>query len=222
MSDYVHMPAPKGKTAAPEWKHSRKLIAYEPAVKKMEQRVQEIMEGKKAELIWLLEHPPLYSAGTSAKREDLLDSSRFPVYKSGRGGEYTYHGPGQRIIYLMLDVKRRKADLRLFIRTLEQWVIVTLSMLGVDAFTREGAIGIWVNHNGAEKKIAAIGIRLRHWVSFHGISINLNPDLDHYDGIIPCGINTHGVTSLVEIDKSLNMAKLDAALKESFPHFFPC
>lgn len=192
----------------------------------MEQRVDAIIQGQAEEAIWLLEHPPLYTAGTSAKPQDLLIDDKFPVYISARGGEYTYHGPGQRVVYLMLDLNKRGRDVRKFIQTLERWVIETLNQFNVESGVREGRVGVWVSRpekstlpDGTikEDKIAAIGIRLRKWVSFHGISINVEPDLTHYNGIVPCGITGHGVTSLVDLGWPVAMEDLDVALKASCP-----
>ena len=191
----------------------------------MEERVAAIAEGRAGELIWLLEHPPLYTAGTSARAEDLTDPDRFPVFKAGRGGQYTYHGPGQRVVYVMLDLNTRGRDVRKFVCGLEDWVIATLAEFGVKGERRAGRVGVWVvrpdrppspDGSPAEDKIAAIGVKLRKWVSFHGISINVEPDLGHFDGIVPCGIRDHGVTSLVDLGLPVTMADLDAALRRTF------
>ena len=192
----------------------------------MEQRVAEIIAGTAPETIWLLEHPPLYTAGTSAKTQDLLTPERFPVYETGRGGEYTYHGPGQRIIYVMLDLNKRKKDVRWFVSELEAWVIATCAALGVPTARREGRVGLWVDEGvmglKVESKIAAIGIRLRRWVSFHGISINIAPNLDHFTGIVPCGITQYGVTSFKDLNVPITTEDLDQELKAQFPdHFVP-
>lgn len=212
-----------------EWRISSGLTAYEDALQVMEDRVAGIAAGTADELIWLLEHPPLYTAGTSAKREDLLDPDRFPVFEARRGGEYTYHGPGQRVVYVMLDVGKRGRDVRKFVQDLEAWVIAALATFNVDGAIRPGRVGVWVDRpekprgvDGAvaEDKIAAIGIRLRKWVSFHGISINVEPDLSHFDGIVPCGISAHGVTSLVDLGLPVTMDDLDVALKASFDPVF--
>lgn len=200
-----------------EWKISEDLIPYGDAVSSMEGRVADIRENAKNELVWLLEHPPLYTAGTSADDSDLLDS-RFPVHKTGRGGEYTYHGPGQRVAYVMLDLKKRqtKPDIKKYVWQLEEWIIRTLAEFDIKGERRQGRVGIWVAlPDGSESKIAAIGVRIRHWVSYHGISINVNPDLSHFSGIVPCGIANHGVTSLHDLGKTISMAELDDALKRN-------
>jgi lipoyl(octanoyl) transferase len=187
----------------------------------MEQRAREIAAGQATEQIWLLEHPPLYSAGTSAKETDLVDPTRFEVFESGRGGQYTYHGPGQRVGYVMLDLRKRGRDVAAFVRGLEQWIIDSLLDLGVTAERRCGRVGVWVVlPDGTEAKIAAIGVRLKRWVSFHGISINVNPDLSHFGGIVPCGIQEHGVTSLKGLRKTADMAALDEAMKRNFERLF--
>ena len=189
----------------------------------MEDRVAAVRDGTERELIWLLEHPPLYTAGTSARAEDLLAPNQFPVHRSGRGGQYTYHGPGQRIVYVMLDLRRRGADIRCFVHDLEEWVIQALARFSVTGERREGRVGIWVDRgSGREDKIAAIGMRVRRWVSYHGISINVEPDLSHYAGIVPCGIGEQhlGVTSLVDLGYPVTMADLDAALMATFGEVF--
>jgi len=209
-----------------EWRVSRDPVAYETAVSAMESRVAGILAGTEAELVWLLEHPPLYTAGTSARPGDLLDADRFPVFRTGRGGEYTYHGPGQRIAYAMLDLNRRGRDVRAFVTNLEEWIIRALARFGVRGERRAGRVGIWVdrgNHGGVrgqEDKIAAIGVRVRRWVSFHGVSINVEPDLSHYAGIVPCGIREHGVTSLVDLGITATMNDVDDALKAAFSEVF--
>ena len=209
----------------PEWITSPGLTPYPDALRWMENRVDGILNGTADECLWLLEHPPLYTAGTSAKPEDLTDPDRFPVFEARRGGQYTYHGPGQRVVYVMLDLNRRGRDIRAFVKTLETWVIATLDQFNITGEIRDGRVGVWVQRpekppqpNGApaEDKIAAIGIRLRKWVTFHGISINVEPDLDHFSGIIPCGIAEHGVTSLVDLGLPVNMDDLDVALKTAF------
>lgn len=209
-------------TSAPvSWRRSADLISYEAAAAYMEARAAEIAAGTASEQVWLLEHPPLYTAGTSANTADLIDPNRFPVFKTGRGGQYTYHGPGQRVGYFMLDLKTRGRDVRAFVAGLEDLVIATLADFYVDAGRRKGRIGVWVNmQDGSEAKIAAIGVRIRRWVSFHGISININPDLEHFSGIVPCGISEHGVTSLEALDIAANMADLDAALLQNFTKIF--
>jgi lipoyl(octanoyl) transferase len=187
----------------------------------MERRVEAIRAGTAAELGWLLEHPPLYTAGTSARPEDLLDAGRFPVYRSGRGGQFTYHGPGQRVGYLMLDLKRRGPDLRRYIHDLEEWIIRTLERFAIRGERRDGRVGIWVaKPDGQEAKIAAIGVRVRRWVSFHGIAINLAPDLGHFQAIVPCGLRSFGVTSFADLGRTTTMAELDRALIEVFPTVF--
>ncbi|MDU9004900.1 lipoyl(octanoyl) transferase LipB [Sedimentitalea todarodis] len=212
-----------------EWITSDGLTDYDEAVSFMEQRAADIAAGKADECIWLLEHPPLYTAGTSARRQDLTDPDRFPVHASKRGGQYTYHGPGQRVIYVMLDVGNRGRDVRRFVQQLETWVIATLAEFNVTGHIREGRVGVWVVRDDKpltatgqkpEDKIAAIGIRLRKWISFHGISINIEPDLDHFTGIVPCGISDHGVTSLVDLGHPVAMADVDVALRCTFAHVF--
>lgn len=212
-----------------DWITSPDWVDYETAVFEMENRVAQIIAGKSDEAIWLLEHPPLYTGGTSAKDDDLLTPDKFPVYPSARGGEYTYHGPGQRVAYVMLDLNKRGRDVRKFVKALEHWVIATLDGFNIKGEIREGRVGVWVprpekptlpDGSMREDKIAAIGIRLRKWVSFHGISINVEPDLSHYDGIVPCGISGHGVTSLVDLGLPVTMDDLDIALKDSFSKTF--
>ena len=212
-----------------EWIISDGLTDYEFAVSEMETRAEAIAKGSAGEAIWLLEHPPLYTAGTSARPEDLTDPGRFPVHTSKRGGQYTYHGPGQRVAYAMLDVGKRGRDVRRFVRMLEDWVIDTLDQFNVKGERREGRVGVWVVRNDkpsnpdgtpAEDKIAAIGVRLRKWISFHGISINVEPDLSHYSGIVPCGISQYGVTSLVDLGLPVTMQDVDVALKHSFEKIF--
>jgi lipoyl(octanoyl) transferase len=218
----LSLPASDG--AAVEWSVSTDLVPYNQAVAMMEARVAAIHNGEAPELVWLLEHPPLYSAGTSANPKDLKDPDRFPVYPTGRGGQYTYHGPGQRVAYVMLDLTRRGRDVRAFVRALEAWIILTLADLGVAGDVRDDRIGVWVerqeNGHVREDKIAAIGIRLRRWVSFHGISLNVNPDLSHFDGIVPCGITEHGVTSLDDLGVTHSMKDVDAALQKTFEPVF--
>ena len=207
----------------PEWRISNSPVPYPGALETMEDRVAAIREGAAGELIWLLEHPPLYTAGTSAKEADLLEPSRFPVYRAGRGGQYTYHGPGQRIVYTMLDLRERGPDVRCFVHNLEEWVIQALASFNVKGERREGRVGIWVDRGGGrEDKIAAIGVRIRRWITFHGISINVEPDLSHFDGIVPCGIGETGlgVTSLVDLGLPVTMTDLDVALQESFEGVF--
>ncbi|PSH58780.1 lipoyl(octanoyl) transferase LipB [Phyllobacterium endophyticum] len=212
-----------------EWLIADGLTDYDDALAFMESRVAAIRDGAARELVWLVEHPPLYTAGTSAKAGDLLAADRFPVYATGRGGEYTYHGPGQRVAYVMLDLKRRREDIRAFVTALEQWIIATLAAFNVRGERREDRVGVWVmrperpalpDGSPAEDKIAAIGIRLRKWVSFHGISINVEPELAHFDGIVPCGVRGHGVTSLVDLGLPVDMHDLDQALLDAFGDVF--
>lgn len=207
---------------APDWMISDLPVAYPEALSFMERRAGEIADGSAPEAVWLLEHPPLYTAGTSARADDLLDAGGFPVYATGRGGQYTYHGPGQRVGYTMLDVKARGGDIRRFVRSLEEWLILTLAAFGVSGERREGRVGIWVIDpvTGAEDKIAALGIRIRRGVSFHGVSLNVDPDLSHFAGIVPCGISQHGVTSLTRLGKSVTMREVDAAMVKSFAAVF--
>jgi lipoyl(octanoyl) transferase len=219
-------PADAGDAAdrAVEWRTSDRLVLYPEALAFMEARVAAIRDQGAPELVWLLEHPPLYTAGTSARAQDLLVPDRFPVYDAGRGGQFTYHGPGQRVAYVMLDLKRRKPDLRDYVWRLEEWVIRALGRLDVRAERRAGRIGIWVTRPcGQEAKIAAIGVRIRRWVSFHGVAVNLDPELEHFSGIVPCGIRSFGVTSLVDLGLAASMAELDSALIEAFDEVFgPC
>lgn len=204
-----------------EWRSQHDLVEYQDALATMEQRVADIRAGSAPELVWLLEHPPLYTAGTSAAEDELLDAGRFPVHRTGRGGRYTYHGPGQRIAYVMLDLKRRGPDVRQFVRNLEGWVIATLDHFGVTGERRDGRVGIWVTGpDGAEEKIAAIGVRIRHWVTFHGLAINVDPDLEHFNGIIPCGIAGYGVTSLRRLGVTASLEDVDAVLHETFEAHF--
>ncbi|WAC61402.1 lipoyl(octanoyl) transferase LipB [Brevundimonas sp. SL130] len=207
-----------------EWAVSSGYVDYAAAEAFMEARVAAIAAGEAGEMVWLLEHPPLYTAGVSARDEDLLDAGRFPVHRTGRGGQFTYHGPGQRVAYVMLDLNRRGRDVRAFVRGLEQWLIGGLGQFGVKADVRDGRVGVWVERKGAgwarEDKIAAIGVKVRKWVSFHGVSLNVEPDLDHFGGIVPCGIQEHGVTSLVDLGVLATMDEADAALKSSFTRLF--
>lgn len=207
-----------------EWRVEPGYVPYEEAVAFMEARVAAISAGEAPELVWLIEHPPLYTAGVSSKDDDLLDAHRFPVHRSGRGGQFTYHGPGQRVAYVMLDLNARGKDVRAFVRGLEQWIIGALAHFGVEADVREGRVGVWVERKGPgwqrEDKIAAIGVKVRKWVSFHGISLNVEPDLDHFTGIVPCGIQEHGVTSLVDLGVLATMDEADAALKTGFERVF--
>lgn len=204
-----------------EWVVSTGYLDYAQAEAAMEARVAAIAEGTANEVVWLLEHPPLYTAGVSAKAEDLLMPDRFPVYKTGRGGQFTYHGPGQRVAYVMLDLTKRRRDVRAFVASLEAWVIGALARFNVEGEIRDGRVGVWVERKTAgaptrEDKIAAIGVKLRRWVSFHGISLNVEPDLGHFSGIVPCGQTEHGVTSLVDLGLPVTMDEADEALRASF------
>ena len=201
------------------WKTENLPVAYGPAVKFMEKEVAIIRQHGGNGLVWLLEHPPLYTAGTGARAEDLLEAA-FPVYDTGRGGQYTYHGPGQRVAYVMLDLKKRGEDLRRYICDLEEWIILTLAIFGVKGERRAGRVGIWVAEGGIDCKIAAIGVRVRKWVTYHGVSINRDPDLAHYRGIVPCGIKAHGVTSLHALGFKVSAAALDDALRKSWAAVF--
>ena len=209
----------------PEWITSDRPVPYPEALAFMEARVAAIAAGTAPEAIWLLEHPPLYTAGTSARAADLTDPDRFPVYAAGRGGQYTYHGPGQRVVYVMLDLNTRGRDVRCFVQALETWVIGALAEFNVKGEIRDGRVGVWVarpekppmpDGSPREDKIAAIGVKLRRWISFHGLSINVDPDLSHFSGIVPCGIREHGVTSLVDLGLPVTMADLDLALRARF------
>jgi len=208
---------------AVEWSIAEGLVAYDEAVAEMEARAEAIAAGKAEERVWLVEHPPLYTAGTSAKPHDLIEA-RFPVHKTGRGGQFTYHGPGQRVAYVMLDLRSRKPDLRVFVGALESWIIATLEAFNIRGERRPGRVGVWVRRPDkgpeAEDKIAAIGIRVRRWVSFHGIAINLDPELSHYGGIVPCGIAEHGVTSFADLGLTTSMPELDMAMRASFEKVF--
>ncbi|MEQ8710505.1 MAG: lipoyl(octanoyl) transferase LipB [Rhodospirillales bacterium] len=205
----------------PEWIFSDTPVAYPEAVRFMEDRVADIYRKQAREGIWLLEHPAIYTAGSSADPTDLKAPDRFPVFQSGRGGQYTYHGPGQRIAYVMLDLGQRGRDVRAFVHALEDWVIQTLWKFNITGERRDGRVGIWVDQgHGREAKIAAIGVRLRKWVSYHGISINVDPELDHFNGIVPCGISEHGVTSLLDLGVTATVTDLDNALMETFPTVF--
>lgn len=206
---------------AVEWRVADGSVDYEDAVSTMEQRVADIRAGTASELVWLVEHPPLYTAGTSASSDELLVKDRFPVYSTGRGGKHTYHGPGQRVAYAMLDLQQRRPDVRGYVRNLERWVIETLSHFGVSGEARPDRIGIWVPDNkGGEAKIAAIGVRIRKWVTYHGIALNVEPDLSHFEGIVPCGISDYGVTSLNALGVDATMADVDIALRDSFSRVF--
>jgi lipoyl(octanoyl) transferase len=208
-----------------EWRVADAPVPYEEAVAAMERRIAAIRDGSALELVWLLEHPPLYTAGTSARAEDLLDPGRLPVYKSGRGGQYTYHGPGQRIAYVLLDLASdrpgRGRDVRCHVWRLEEWIIKTLARFGVTGERRDGRVGVWIaGPDGHDDKIAAIGVRVRHWVTHHGVALNIAPDLDNYDGIVPCGISEHGVTSLARLGIPASMAAIDTALGATFDEVF--
>ena len=203
------------------WEIAPGLTAYDEAVARMEREVGAIARGEAPERVWLVEHPPLYTAGTSAHPADLFSPDRFPVFATGRGGQYTYHGPGQRVAYVMLDLKRRGGDVRAFVAGLEQWLIDTLAAFNVRGERREDRVGVWVDRGGGrEDKIAAIGIRVRHWVTFHGISLNVDPDLEHFSGIVPCGVTEHGVTSLTDLGLPVTMTDADIALRASFERSF--
>jgi lipoyl(octanoyl) transferase len=207
-----------------EWQISEGLVDYEAAVRRMETLADLIASNDAQECVWLLEHPPLYTAGTGAKPHDLLDPGMFPVYKTGRGGQYTYHGPGQRVIYVMLNLKRRKPDVRTYVHLLERWIIESLAAFQIEGETHADRVGVWVNRQelnlSRDDKIAAIGIRVRRWVSFHGISINVNPDLKHFSGIVPCGISNHGVTSLADLGVHAKMNEVDDVLRDRFEKLF--
>ncbi len=205
--------------AAVGWAHAQGLVPYDAAVAAMERRVRAIREGRAPELVWLLEHPSLYTAGTSAEPSELIDP-RFPVHRSGRGGRYTYHGPGQRVAYVMLDLKRRQNDLRAYVCDLEEWLIRTLASFNVVGERRAGRVGIWVRSGTREEKIAAIGVRVRRWVSYHGIALNVEPELAHFGGIVPCGIEDYGVTSLAALGLPVTMADVDVALRGAFEEVF--
>lgn len=207
-----------------EWVIADEPVGYEVAVAEMEARAALIADGMARERVWLVEHPALYTAGTSARDEDLLTPERFPVHRTGRGGQFTYHGPGQRVAYVMLDLKRREPDLRRFVSALEAWLIGTLGAFNIRGERREQRVGVWVRRpekgEGAEDKIAALGIRVRRWVSFHGISLNVEPELAHFDGIVPCGVSDQGVTSLVDLGLPVTMAEVDSALRAEFELIF--
>lgn len=204
----------------PEWRRAAGLVAYPDASAAMETRVAAIRDQGARELVWLLEHPPLYTAGTSARATDLIAPDRFPVYRSGRGGRHTYHGPGQRVAYVMLDLKRRDPDIRCYVHDLEEWLIRTLAAFNLVGERREGRVGIWASRGGAEAKIAAIGVRVRRWVTYHGIALNVDPDLSHFDGIVPCGLPNHGVTSLTDLGLPVTMDDVDVALRQAFVEVF--
>ena len=215
---------PEGASEPVEWVVTEGLVGYDEAVAEMEARAGLIADGLARERVWLVEHPPLYTAGTSARDEDLIAPERFPVFRSGRGGQFTYHGPGQRVAYVMLDLKRREPDLRRFVSALEAWLIGTLGAFNIRGERREERVGVWVRRpekgEGAEDKIAAVGIRVRRWVSFHGISLNVEPELAHFDGIVPCGVSDQGVTSLVDLGLPVTMPVVDSALRAEFELIF--
>lgn len=202
------------------WATSAGLVDYPAAVAAMEARAAAIAAGRAGELVWLLQHPPLYTAGVSAKPGDLIDPDRFPVFQSGRGGQFTYHGPGQRVAYVMLDLTQRRRDVRAFVEALEAWLIGALARLDISGEIRPGRVGVWVARPGREDKIAAVGVKLRRWASFHGVALNVAPDLEHFSGIVPCGVTAHGVTSLADLGAPATMAAADAALKASFEMVF--
>jgi lipoyl(octanoyl) transferase len=203
-----------------EWRVSDGPVPYEQALAFMETRAAAIRDGSARECVWLLEHPPLFTAGTSADPAELLDTIELPVYEAGRGGRYTYHGPGQRVGYVMLDLHRRGGDVRAFVHDLEEWLIRTLAAFSIKGERREGRVGIWVARGKREDKIAAIGVRVRRWVTFHGVSLNVDPDLTHFDGIVPCGISEHGVTSLHDLGVLVSMADVDVAMRQAFDDVF--
>jgi lipoyl(octanoyl) transferase len=215
----------RGDGAPAGWAVSAAPVGYAEATAAMEARAEAIAAGRAGELVWLLEHPPLYTAGVSAKPDDLLQPDRFPVFQSGRGGQFTYHGPGQRVAYVMLDLTARRRDVRAFVLALEAWIIRALARFNVEGEVRSGRVGVWVQRSAAltparEDKIAAIGVKLRRWVSFHGVSLNVEPDLSHFEGIVPCGVTEHGVTSLVDLGLPVSMDEADAALKAAFAEVF--
>ena len=221
LADTFH---PKPGSPRVEWAISDVPVAYEAAIAAMEARAAAIAAGSARERVWLLEHPPLYTAGTSAHDEDLVDPGRFPVYRTGRGGQFTYHGPGQRVAYVMLDLQRRTPDLRRYVAALETWLIATLAEFNIRGERREDRVGVWVRRpdkgEGAEDKIAAIGIRVRRWATFHGVSLNVEPDLSHFSGIVPCGIRGHGVTSFVDLGIPVTMPEADSILRAAFERVF--
>lgn len=215
---------PQAEADPVEWAIADGPVGYDEAVAEMERLAALIADGAARERVWLVEHPALYTAGTSARDEDLLTPERFPVHRSGRGGQFTYHGPGQRVAYVMLDLKRREPDLRRFVAALEAWLIGTLAAFSIRGERREERVGVWVRRPekgaGAEDKIAALGIRVRRWVSFHGIALNVEPDLTHFDGIVPCGVSEHGVTSLVDLGLPVTMPEVDSVLRAEFERVF--
>ena len=222
--DLAFMLQPAPGSPPVEWAVTDGLVGYDEAMAQMEARVAAIAEGKACERVWLLEHPPLYTAGTSARDDDLIEPGRFPVFRSGRGGQFTYHGPGQRVAYAMLDLQRRRPDVRCYVAALEAWLIGALAAFNIRGERREDRVGVWVRRPDkgalAEDKIAAIGIRVRRWVTFHGISLNVEPNLAHFSGIVPCGVHGHGVTSLVDLGIPASMAEVDAVLRPAFEQVF--
>ena len=216
----AQIPPPPGPPEGLEWTTTPEPVPYEAALGEMEAQVAAIRAGTAPERVWLLEHPPLYTAGTSADPAELKDPDRFPVFPAGRGGRYTYHGPGQRVAYVMLDLNRRKPDVRRHVQNLEDWMILTLARFGVTGERREGRIGIWVADGRGERKIGAIGVRVRRWVTFHGMALNVDPDLGHFNGIVPCGISDYGVTSLSDLGINATLADVDATLKDTFSEAF--
>jgi len=221
-SAYSKEPIPN--TSQVEWRISDAQVPYEEALAFMEKRVTDIAEGTARECVWLLEHPPTYTAGTSADKKDLLTPERFPVFETGRGGQYTYHGPGQRVGYVMLNLKQRGPDVRAFVHNLEEWLIRSLAAFNVKGETRDDRVGVWVPRPDRgptrEDKIAAIGLRVRKWVTFHGVSLNIDPDLEHFSGIVPCGVTEHGVTSLLDLGQIVSTQEVDAVLKKTFSEIF--
>jgi len=214
-----HLGPVKGSADEIEWRVSDRPVPYEQALELMERRAAAVREGTERELVWLLEHPPLFTAGTSADPAELLNPSEFPVFEAGRGGRYTYHGPGQRVGYVVLDLEKRGKDIRRFVHSLEGWMIDTLADLGVPAHRADGRIGIWVGEGSGEAKIGALGVRVKRWVTLHGFALNVDPDLSHFRGIVPCGISEFGVTSLAELGKQIGFERVDCALKRSFHQF---
>jgi len=208
------------RTGAVEWQVADALVPYEEAIAAMEARVAAIHAGTESELVWLVEHPPLYTAGTSANEADLIEPGRLPVFKTGRGGQYTYHGPGQRVAYVMLDLTKRGRDVGCHVWRLEEWMIRVLARFGLNGERREGRVGVWVDRGLHDDKIGAIGVRVRHWVTYHGLALNVDPDLANYAGIVPCGISGHGITSMAALGVKATMADVDAALRATFDEVF--
>jgi len=204
-----------------EWRSQKELVDYLDAIKEMDERVKTLQNKKARECVWLLEHPPLYTLGTSGHERDLLPNIKFPVFPTGRGGQVTYHGPGQRVVYLMLDLKPRHQDLHWYVRELEEWIIQTLAHFCIKGERRQGRVGIWVEKNGYDHKIAALGVRVQKWITSHGLALNVNPDLNHYKDIVPCGLSQYGITSLTDLGLSVTMTQVDEVLRKIFP-FGPC